>query len=296
MCRNTSSTIGHYFTTGATHTVVETTTAPADVDVFSVSVLPGPACDGDADGVFDTQDNCVGRANADQTDTDLDGMGDVCDRDDDDDGCSDRVDPAPTDGHVVIGSRLLINCPESHEDVYGWAGDDLDGDGLASCADTDDDGDRIPDETDDCPAHHADLGPLACEFPPETCPLQFWWEVCTAGACNELLVRFTSLVNPDPTQVLFEEIDIVGQSLVLSPQEGLSLDQMRSVLVGERLDETAFVLEVWTRGRSGEPEALIATIGAYDAREVRLLEGTGNALVLAFDERGALSTIQQMSH
>jgi len=54
----------------------------ADVDFDQVQITVGPA-DGDGDGVVDTEDNCPNDANVDQTDTDFDDLGDVCDPDDD---------------------------------------------------------------------------------------------------------------------------------------------------------------------------------------------------------------------
>ena len=54
------------------------------------------ACDDpDGDGVCTPDDNCPAIANADQTDTDLDGAGDACDDDDDNDGCLDVDDANP---------------------------------------------------------------------------------------------------------------------------------------------------------------------------------------------------------
>ena len=42
--------------------------------------------DTDADGVGDLCDNCISNSNSDQLDSDGDGNGDVCDTDDDNDG------------------------------------------------------------------------------------------------------------------------------------------------------------------------------------------------------------------
>lgn len=52
-------------------------------------------CFSDADGVQDNLDNCPSMANADQVDTDNDGMGDICDPDDDNDGIPDFTDNCP---------------------------------------------------------------------------------------------------------------------------------------------------------------------------------------------------------
>ncbi|MGB5396097.1 MAG: S8 family serine peptidase [Gammaproteobacteria bacterium] len=50
--------------------------------------------DADADGVLNADDNCPNDANADQLDNDIDGLGDVCDPDDDNDGLSDIEEAA----------------------------------------------------------------------------------------------------------------------------------------------------------------------------------------------------------
>jgi DNA/RNA endonuclease G (NUC1) len=51
--------------------------------------------DADGDGVADTTDNCPTIANADQLDTDHDGIGNACDADDDNDGILDAQDNCP---------------------------------------------------------------------------------------------------------------------------------------------------------------------------------------------------------
>lgn len=90
--------------------------------------------DDDNDGISDEDDNCPNNPNNDQTDTDGDGEGDACDDDDDGDGILDEDDNCP----------LVPNSDQT----------DTDGDGIGdACDDTplgDDDDDGIPNPDDNC--------------------------------------------------------------------------------------------------------------------------------------------------
>ena len=81
--------------------------------------------DGDGDGWGDeSQDNCIGLANASQANSDADGSGDACDIDDDNDAALDAEDAFPLD-------------PSEARDT--------DGDGVGDNADLDDDNDGVSD-------------------------------------------------------------------------------------------------------------------------------------------------------
>ncbi len=88
------------------------------------TIIAAARIDSDNDDVGDDFDNCPNTANADQLDNELDGLGEVCDSDDDNDGVSDTEDPFPLDPGESA---------------------DTDGDGIGNNADTDDDNDGMPD-------------------------------------------------------------------------------------------------------------------------------------------------------
>ena len=121
--------------------------------------------DDDNDGILDDanpRDNCPKVTNANQVDTDGDGIGDACDDDDDNDGVPDDEDNCDMDYNPN-----QENTPGYTEDNTGDScDDDLDNDGFANAEDycpnvasttnSDIDGDGIPgigrgDGCDNCP-------------------------------------------------------------------------------------------------------------------------------------------------
>jgi hypothetical protein len=121
--------------------------------------------DADNDGVLDGDDNCVDVANGNQADTDTDGLGDVCDTDDDGDLVPDAEDAFPLDATETVDTDNdgIGNNADVDDDNDGVndANDaapldatetvDTDNDGIGNNADVDDDGDGANDATDAFP-------------------------------------------------------------------------------------------------------------------------------------------------
>ena len=151
--------------------------------------------DSDSDGITDGNDNCPFTGNADQADSDNDGIGDVCDpdTDNDNDGMSDawenwyELDTSVNDANEdkdadgysnmrEFEADTMPNDPEDYPDESGPVdtdGDgvidsedafpndpaeqlDTDGDGTGNNADTDDDNDTVNDDHDAFPTDPAE--------------------------------------------------------------------------------------------------------------------------------------------
>ena len=137
----------------------------ADENPANNSALTGmfyPEKDADGDGVIDKNDNCPNMANSDQTDTDGDKVGNVCDSDDDNDGLTDEkereigtnpLDSDTDDDGILDGQD---NCPkisnqnqaDKDKDGAGDACDSVDNSVPPPPADTD--GDGVPNGRDNC--------------------------------------------------------------------------------------------------------------------------------------------------
>ncbi len=109
--------------------------------------------DFDDDGIPDELDNCPEMPNEDQTDTDLDGLGDVCDDDDDDDGLldddeedtydTDPLDADSDDDGLTDGEEVVLHLTDPLDD-------DTDDDGLTDGDEVNiHDTDPVDDDTDD---------------------------------------------------------------------------------------------------------------------------------------------------
>ena len=160
----------------------QSVTSSAGLDLVIWSLDPVNNADSDNDGVNDLNDNCPNTNNPLQIDSDLDGAGDECDIDDDNDGITDNSgDDCPRGGAWNWTSDSTTDfdndgCRDSSEDLDDdndgvedandgclssyvpprnwWTSDssnDIDGDGCRDAdEDSDDDGDGFNDADDDC--------------------------------------------------------------------------------------------------------------------------------------------------
>ena len=114
----------------ATNCPVDDNEDQVDTDGNGVGDLCQEEDDRDGDGVKNDDDNCPDTANTDQSDVDKDSLGDVCDPDADNDG-----NPNETD-------NCWLTAPDDQLDT--------DSDGQGDICDTDDDNDGVPDPIDNC--------------------------------------------------------------------------------------------------------------------------------------------------
>lgn len=124
--------------------------------------------DTDDDGIPNKDDNCIFVANPEQTDSNGNGFGDLCDSGDDDkDGMPNEVDNCPKtinpnqedldkdgigDGcDDDLDNDGVKNVDDNAPTIANKDQKDSDGDGIGDAEDNDSDGDYVPDVNDNCP-------------------------------------------------------------------------------------------------------------------------------------------------
>lgn len=225
-------------------------------------------------------------------DSDSDRLADPVDDDRDGDGCANDTDQHPDDRWVPVGIRVLPNCNPSTRPLLGDEALHSDRDRVRNCEDDDDDGDGILDEHDGCPLNAGD----ACVEPGPSCPWNRAFFDCRSAGCNELLVKLSSVVNPDPTrEELFRIVSVDDGVITIAPAERRSIEQSARLLArgfavtdarpGSR-SELLTLEVVGPFGRFGS-DNVGGVLAVYEPRRARLgnLRGA-NALQLRFGRDG----------
>ena len=270
--------------------------------------------DSDGDGLGNACDNCPTVSNVDQLNTDGDTEGNACDLDDDNDLCPDATDAKPLSDSSVVGFRVAVNCPDNAKDVWGWDGEDSDGDGQRNCTDPDDDNDGVLDGNDRCPIDKPVAGGapgLECLKGAVSCPVQTPWDACMFGGCNTFLIKILSVINPNP--VIIEKFTIVGTSIFLQASEKQSLEQIETAVLtvpqqqqvlnrvvggrgrgGTAVANTNLVrMEIWSKDAPNKPGRRVAVIAQYDPRNVQLSSAEGQTALQVTAVRGRRTLLVQ---
>jgi hypothetical protein len=239
--------------------------------------------DGDKDGIPDEMDNCPAISNTDQHNIDGDALGDACDPDDDNDGCTDVEDQHPQDAVVRIGTRSPgPGCKsKARSPVFGNEGVDSDHDGLPNCRDPDDDNDQVIDDDDACSTRPG-TDALSCLLI-DDCPVETPWEVCVGGGCVQFLLRALYAVDPQspPVDIVtFENFWIDHGAIFIAPpveRQATGVKDIIAQLSAPPRQAGKIRLEIWSRGTSGAPLERRALVAEYNPAEVTL----GQNLALA---------------
>ncbi len=241
--------------------------------------------DDDGDGIPNPCDLCPNDSRPESTDTDLDGLGDVCDPDDDNDGCNDDVDEHPKQSTLPVGTTRRPNCPDPITETFAWEGlnSDNDPDGILDCETNDNDGDGTVDDLDDCP-----------NTPEPTCVTEApacvpnWAEVCFGPECNLFSFHVFDRINPADS-IAFDRFQIVDGRIYLGALPDRTVFESGLVFEGNLLAaEPSQDLTIGMEIRSMETGERVATVGEYQATSLTNQGlGFGNSLILTLDAEGA---------
>ncbi len=254
--------------------------------------VPNGAPDDDGDGVPNACDKCPNDPDPANLDTDFDGKGDVCDSDDDNDGCDDATDQHPHDAKVPIGLIQYFDCPVEFETLFGFEGQNSDGqpDGL-DCADLDDDDDGVPDAVDPCPTRADD----ACVVPGITCPPVQPWKLCLGGGCLDLFsLELVSLVSPSD-KLSFPEFQIVDGAIFVPVVPGVTGAQTLFSLTGGSFPGFTCARGPCLELRVVDPDGNAFPVAQYDPADVEVDDSTTGRVIAILPIEGRTGTTLRLA-
>jgi len=238
--------------------------------------IVGSSCGGPSSGVETVYEG---------DDSDGDGIKNCADRDDDNDGICDEG--------IIVGVTAGVpdGCDPAPALCDVLPGGCVDGGGPA-------DGDDCP--VDKCTPVPCFIDPgiaLCLELiPGELCVPE--WFICVGSGCVEYFLKFTHVINPDPsTDLVVDSFQIHNQGIYLSAIEGKTLSESQ-VAIKQVFEQAAAKsasgrsvsdrvrVEIWSK----EPEGLVAVVGEYSVGEGQVSEelaGSFIALRPGFDPTGA---------
>jgi hypothetical protein len=329
---DTELVISYYFRECSGPWIVNGTTIPAFVPqqidriaaciqdvperVAYVDVCESRGGDTDSDGICDQDDVCKFAFNSDLADADGDGKPDACDLaplyaihvaldsdldffgdavdpDLDGDGCPNVSDQHPTQAQFPVATELRPGCTPDQVAIHAFEGADSDADGVANCADLDDDGDGVWDDQDPCPLVSGTTG---CTINGGVCP-PIWKTLCLGPGCGPLFeLVVVSLVNP--ADELHFDFQIVNEQLVVAPLPGRNIEETVGALRGDLFGGTRGAsprmrLEIRSR-ETGVPEAVV--LEDFGADDVNYdFDLPGKLLVLTPDGLGGVDVMRSWS-
>jgi hypothetical protein len=128
------------------------------------------------------------------------------------------------------------------------------------------------------------------------------WFICAGGSCVEFFLKFTYVVNPDPTKdIIFDRFQGMGKTLYVVPntkggltpsQQAMNIGNMAQSIIGSGIMqsmskqalgadefEDLVRLEIWRRATPFAPESLAAVVGEWPGSAINIGDITRGGII-----------------